>query len=194
MKITNKNYKWNGKLSKRSKTDYIILHHAASSVCSADDIHKSHLSNGWTGIGYHFYVRKSGEIYEARPSDTVGAHTSNYNSVSIGICFEGNFENESMTKTQLDAGKELICYIKTLYPKASVKKHKDFNATLCPGKNFPFEDLCISKKEFTDTDEIVMELNRREIMTNPGLWLKKCNEDINIYHLAKKIANMTQNI
>ena len=192
MKIHEKTYNWNGKLSERSKTDYIIIHHAASSKCSADDIHRIHLNNGWTGIGYHFYVRKSGEVFAARPIDKVGAHTTNYNSVGVGVCFEGNFELETMSDAQLKAGQELISYLKGLYPKAKIKKHRDFNATACPGKNFPFDKLC-EKREFENITDIVGELNKRNIMTNPALWSVKLTSDINAYHLARKIANMTVN-
>lgn len=192
MKIIEKSYKWNGSLSKRSKTEYIIIHHAAATKCSADDIHKIHLGNGWTGIGYHFYVTKSGEVFTGRPIDTVGAHTSNYNSVGIGVCFEGNFENESMTKTQIEAGQELIGYLKGIYPKAKIKKHRDFNATACPGKNFPFDKLC-EKRELENISDIVGELNKRNIMTNMALWNVKLGADINACHLARKIANMTVN-
>ena len=193
MEIINKSYKWNGKLSKRSKTDYIIIHHAAASECSADDIHRIHLNNGWTGIGYHFYVRKSGEVYTGRPIDKVGAHTTNYNSVGIGVCFEGNFETEKMPDSQLKAGQELIDYLRNVYPKATIKKHKDFNATACPGKNFPWGDLCAIRKEIEHTPDIVLALNKRGIMTNPSLWNVKLPTDINAYWLARKIANRTVN-
>ena len=51
MNIIEKTYKWNGKLSNRKATNRIILHHAESKSCTADDIHSWHLSNGWAGIG-----------------------------------------------------------------------------------------------------------------------------------------------
>ncbi len=140
MKIIEKSYKWNGVLAKRSLTDYIILHHRAGSG-DAESIHAGHLSQGWTGIGYHFYVRKDGTVYRGRPIDIIGAHCTGKNGYSIGICFEGNFECEMMTDIQLKAGQELISYLKGLYPGAEVKKHKDFQSTACPGKNFPFEEI-----------------------------------------------------
>jgi len=191
MNIINKNYAWCGSLSKRKKTSFIVLHHAAASSSSSDSIHKIHLQNGWAGIGYHFYIRKDGSIYSGRPIDTVGAHVSGYNSVCIGVCFEGNFEKEKMSVSQLNAGKDLIKYLKSLYPKAFIKKHKDLNATACPGKYFPFDKIVNS--ETTDSNEIVTELNKRGIMTNLELWQKKCKEDENSYHLARKICNMTIN-
>jgi len=71
----------------------------------------------------------------------VGAHCTEYNWLSIGICFEGNFENEKMPAAQLKAGQELISYLKRQYSSAEVKRHKDFNSTACPGKKFPFDGI-----------------------------------------------------
>ena len=161
---------------------------------SAEDIHRIHLSNGWAGIGYHFVVRKNGEVFRGRPIDTVGAHCTNYNSVSIGVCFEGNFETESMSEKQKNAGAELVNYLMEQFPDATVKKHRDFNSTACPGKNFPFGDItAIRRSKFEHVPEIVTELSKRGIVTNPGLWNVKCVSDNNAYWLARKIANMTVN-
>ncbi len=192
MKTLEKNYLWTGRLSKRAKTDYIILHHAASSKCSADDIHRIHISNGWCGIGYHFYVRKDGSVCVGRPIDTIGAHTEDYNSISIGICFEGNFEKEKMNDVQKSVGNELVFYLKRMYPNAIVKKHSSFNSTVCPGKNFPFDAISQGIESFTNTSDIIKELSRRGIVTDEKLWLKKCTPNSNSYHLAKKICNMTK--
>lgn len=140
MKIIEK--KWNEiGLTKRTKTTRIILHHAAATSCTVEDIDRWHRNEGYTCIGYHFFIRKNGEIYRGRREDAVGAHAYGGNLDSIGICFEGNFENENMPKAQLEAGKELITYLKDKYKITKIEKHKDVNATLCPGKNFPFKDM-----------------------------------------------------
>jgi N-acetyl-anhydromuramyl-L-alanine amidase AmpD len=138
MKINEVAYKWNGALSKRRSTSRIILHHAAASKCSAQQIHSWHLANGWVGIGYHFLVRKDGSVYRGRPEDTVGAHAGNNNYDSIGICFEGNFDREQMNEVQRTAGAELVAYLKDKYGITKVQKHSDVNATGCPGTHFPF--------------------------------------------------------
>ena len=130
-----------GSLSKRKSTTRIILHHAAAESCDAATIHQWHLNKGWPGIGYHFVVRKNGSIERGRPEDTVGAHALNNNSDSIGICFEGNFETETMPETQKAAGKELVAYLKQKYGISTVQKHKDVTSTACPGKNFPFDKI-----------------------------------------------------
>ena len=138
--IIEQTYKWGGTIVKRSETQYIILHHRAGDG-DAQSIHELHLDRGYTGIGYNFYVRKDGKIYRGRPIDAVGAHCIGKNNVSVGVCFEGNFENETMPDTQIKAGCGLISYLKQVYPKAEVKKHSDFGATACPAKNFPFETI-----------------------------------------------------
>ena len=150
MKITDVKYNWSGTLTKRSSTKYIILHHRAGNG-DVQSIHRIHLSNGWSGIGYHFYVRKDGSIYTGRPIDTVGAHCTGFNSQSVGVCFEGDYEKEStMPQTQVSAGAELISYLMQLYPGAEIKAHRDFMATSCPGKNFPFEKIKSWIKDIPD--------------------------------------------
>lgn len=140
MNIINANLKF-GNLSNRKKTNRIILHHAAAKTCDAATIHRWHKDRGWSGAGYHFLVRKNGQIYSLRPIGTLGAHASGNNSDSIGICFEGNFDAESMDYAQMNAGKELVAYVKKKYGISKVQRHKDVGSTSCPGKNFPFAEI-----------------------------------------------------
>lgn len=141
MNIIEKTYKWNSGLSKRKSTKYIVLHHMAG-FGSADAIHRTHINNGRSGIGYHFFVRRDGSIYRGRPIDTIGAHASGANSNSVGVCFEGDYsKNNDMPETQKKAGKEIVAYLKGLYPTAQIKKHKELSATDCPGKYFPFDEI-----------------------------------------------------
>ena len=153
MKIIQQLYKWNGNLPERSETKYIILHHRAGDG-DVESIHRDHLNRGWVGIGYHFYVRKNGEVFKGRPIGSIGAHTVGFNHLGIGVCFEGNFENESMTAAQIAGGRKLIDYLRTLYPNAVVKAHRDFQKTLCPGAKFPFEQLCREEDEMTVEDAV----------------------------------------
>lgn len=131
----------------RKETRYIVLHHAADPTCSVEDVHAWHLAKGWNGIGYHFFVRKDGSIWTGRPINTVGAHAYGVNSQSVGICFEGNFETETMPDEQKKAGLWLVNFVLGKYPAATVKKHSDFNATACPGRNFPFGDFMHLQKD-----------------------------------------------
>lgn len=150
LNIIEPNYTWNGALTKRTTTDRIILHHAAGNG-TAESIHKYHVSLGWKGIAYHYYVRKDGTIYRGRPEDTVGGHTSGYNSRSIGICAEGNFETDVMSDAQRDAIRALVLDIRTRYPDTKTIKHKDVGATACPGKNYPFDYIAAADPDPEDT-------------------------------------------
>ena len=140
MNIIETNFQY-GSMTTRSKTTRIILHHAAASTCSAEDIHRWHKANGWAGAGYHFLVRKDGLIYRLRPEDKVGAHANGSNSDSIGICAEGNYQIETMPQAQKESLKELVSYIKGKYGISKVQKHSDVNNTSCPGANYPFGEI-----------------------------------------------------
>lgn len=132
-------------MSTRKSTERIILHHADAKSCSAEDIHRWHLNNGWSGAGYHFLVKKDGKVYRLRPEDKVGAHAygSNYN--SLGICFEGDYMEEDMQEAQKEAGKELVAYLKNKYNITTVQAHRDVCATSCPGDKFPFDEIANSE-------------------------------------------------
>lgn len=149
MNIIEKPYNWKGTLSKRKSTKRIILHHAESSSCTADDIHRWHLDRGWSGIGYHFFVRKDGSIYRGRPENTIGAHASGANSNSIGICAEGRYMTETMPDAQKNSIIELVAYLLNKYNISTVLKHKDVSSTDCPGDNFPFEEIVAGAKGTT---------------------------------------------
>lgn len=142
MKIYESNLSFKS-LSDLGQVKGIILHHAESTNCTIYNIHEWHLNNGWSGCGYHFFIRKDGSIYRGRPENKLGAHTSNHNTGNLGICFEGAFNKETMTNEQLKSGQELIIYLCDKYglSKSSVKRHKDYNTTDCPGSNFPYEKL-----------------------------------------------------
>lgn len=146
MNIIETNLKFKS-MSKRQSTDRLILHHSACSNCTAEQIHQWHLNNGWEGAGYHFLVRKDGNVYRLRPEEYIGAHAygSNYN--SIGICAEGNFENEIMSEAQKNSLIELVSYLKGKYGISKVLKHSDVNNTACPGKNYPFDEIVNGKVE-----------------------------------------------
>lgn len=146
MEIIDVKLNWGGALAKRSKIDMIVLHHAAAKNCTIYNIHQWHLANGWSGFGYHYFVRKDGRIFKGRPDDTIGSHAKGYNSTSLGICFEGDFEKEIPTQAQIDAGIELVEYLKKKYNIKKLKGHGELMASSCPGKLFPIEKF-IGEKE-----------------------------------------------
>ena len=142
MTVIETDWKWKSGLSTRLSTKCIVLHHAAAKICTAQQIDSWHKANGWSGIGYHFFIRKDGTIYRGRPEWAVGAHASGRNSNTIGVCVEGNYEEEkTMPQAQKEAVKEVLRYLKGKYPKAELKGHRDVGATGCPGKYYPMSEM-----------------------------------------------------
>ncbi len=171
MNVINLNLKFTSPLTKRQKTDLIVLHHSAGEG-SLESVHAAHQRNGWAGCGYHFYIRKDGKIYVGRPLDKVGAHAKGSNEISVGICFEGNFEKENPAEIQLNSGLELLASLKKSFPYATVVRHSDLMATACPGKNFPFEMMkkgTPEKQVLESANDITWELKQKiEILDSDG--------------------------
>lgn len=117
----------------------IVLHHAAGSG-SVQDIHRTHLQRGYAGIGYHLYVRRDGKVYRGRPEGWLGAHATGYND-RLGVCAEGNFEQETMSAAQKAGVIEAVRYLLDKYGTLSIVGHREVGATACPGKNYPFADI-----------------------------------------------------
>jgi N-acetylmuramoyl-L-alanine amidase len=141
MNIIDVGLKFNSRLNARTNTNMVILHHAAASKCSVQDVHRWHLNKGWAGIGYHYFVSKDGQIYRGRPEHTEGAHTLGYNGVSIGICSEGNYQVESMPEVQKQAIIALCQDIKNRLGVSTFKGHGELAATSCPGVNYPLGEV-----------------------------------------------------
>ena len=163
-----------GSMNLRSKVlEYIVIHHTASTAKeTVEQIHNFHINNnGWAGIGYHFYIRKDGTIYKGRDEKYAGAHCENYNSVSLGICLEGNFEIEKPTDNQLKSLSELLQHLKQKYGNVQVVGHRDLNATACPGKNLYSKleilknNLDVSKDEYV---KVFMSNNKLSIVLDNG--------------------------
>jgi len=166
MQIAETNLAFRSKLTRRSRTSYIVLHHAGASRCTVYDVHQWHLNRvepdgtRWLGIGYHFFVDKAGRVYRGRPQDTVGAHCPGYNANSVGICCEGNYEWEYMPPAQWKAVLELIEELKRMYPRAKVVGHRDLIPTKCPGQFFPLAELKAGRGPVERRDTKVEQLDQ----------------------------------
>ncbi len=141
MEIIEEKYNWAYTPDTRYYSSYIVLHHAALSRCTAQDVHRWHLNNGWAGIGYHFFVAKDGKVYRGRPVDTVGANSTGYNNRSIGICAEGDYVYDNMPAQQKVSIGLLCKELLALYTGAKIYGHGELNATECPGAKYPLQDI-----------------------------------------------------
>lgn len=141
MDIINANLAFRDGLIYGNNPKMVVLHHADASVCSIEDIHRWHMDNGWSGCGYHYFVRKNGAIYIGRDEKAIGAHCINYNAVSIGICAEGNFNYEAMGEAQYNALLQLTRSILNKYGISRICGHFEVCSTDCPGSNFPLDRI-----------------------------------------------------
>ena len=140
MDIINANLPTNGSFKRRNSTDEIILHHAEASRASVEEVSRWHLERGWTGIGYHFYIRKDGKRVQGRKLLEVGAHAVPYNRCSIGVCYEGGLDENgrpcnTMTEKQRAELTDLLTILHKLFPKARIVGHRDLPGTVpkaCP--------------------------------------------------------------
>lgn len=121
---------------------YIVAHHSASpaSITTNEKIYKWHADRGYDKehSGYHVFIDASGLIYYNNSYDKMVWHSEGENSVSIGVCLAGNFENEMPNAQQLSSFVQVVNEIKQQYNNAVVVAHTDMPgaATLCPGINF----------------------------------------------------------
>ena len=187
MQIIDEKYNWNGGFTSRFKTDYIVLHHAEAVKCTAQDVHSWHRANGWTGIGYHFFVRKDGTIYRGRPLDVVGAHVQGMNSCSIGICAEGDYHTKEKTMPQAQKKSiiELCQYLKkNYYPNAKIVGHREIGDSNCPGRYYPLDEI----KNMKYTEVLTME----QYNELKSLIEKQSAEIADLKNINKQLVNVVQ--
>ena len=132
---------------------------------SAKDIDNWHKEKGWKGIGYHFVVRRTGEIEVGRPLEEVGAHVVNHNRHSIGICYEGGLDAlgrkvDTRTPEQVKALRELVERLHARFPKALIVGHRDLN----PGKKCPCFEVV---REFADLQPASLTPLQGENLNHP---------------------------
>ena len=125
-----------------ARVDGIALHHMATDA-GVKEIEKIHINQGWRAIGYNFWVGFDGTVYEGR-GFKLGAGVENENGHIISIGFQGDYHsnNRKMPDAQFNAGIDVIKYVMKKVPNAkTIGGHKDFGASVCPGRYFPLEEL-----------------------------------------------------
>jgi hypothetical protein len=92
----------------------------------------------WSDIAYHYVVDPLGNIIEARPLETLGAHTLNNNEGNVGIVILGKYHaprNDQPAAPQLAAVAAVGRFLVKRFgiDAASLKGHRDYKQTDCPG-------------------------------------------------------------
>ena len=94
---------------------------------------------GWSDIGYHWVIKRDGEIEPGRPEERNGAHVKGHNKNSIGVCLVGGGHGRfNYTWKQLEALGHLLQQLAARYPSVKIRGHCDLDAAkTCP--NFDLE-------------------------------------------------------
>ena len=110
------------------KISLIVIHCSATRAdrdFTAKDVDTAHRFRGFSCWGYHYYIRKSGQIEPMRDEDTVGAHARGFNAISLGVCYEGGLDEngkaaDTRTSRQKEAMHRLVNELLQRYPDAKV--------------------------------------------------------------------------
>lgn len=126
----------------RREIDLIVLHCSAtrpSSDVDADRIRRWHMrDNNWRDIGYHWVIRRSGELETGRDESDPGAHVRGHNANSIGICMVGGIDENGLpdsnfTLEQWNTLRSLLYDVLGRYPGSRIVGHRDLDAgKACP--------------------------------------------------------------
>jgi N-acetylmuramoyl-L-alanine amidase len=124
---------------------YLVIHCAAtrpSQDISAEDIDRWHKEKGFDKIGYHYFIKRNGNIENGRLETETGAHAYGYNSKSLGICLAGGVTEDNITvsennftKEQFESLDRLVEQIEDTYLGIKVIGHNEISQKDCPGFN-----------------------------------------------------------
>ena len=89
----------------------LIVVHCSATKADRDfteqDLEVCHRRRGMNGPGYHFYIRKNGDIKTTRPIEKIGAHARGHNAQSIGICYEGGISERGRLADTRTVGQKM---------------------------------------------------------------------------------------
>jgi N-acetylmuramoyl-L-alanine amidase len=114
---------------------YLVVHCSATPegrVHTAKDIDLWHRQRGFNEIGYNYVILLDGTVELGRDVDKIPAHVEGHNIDSIGICYIGGIDKNTLqpkdtrTKEQKEALVKLLKELKELYPNAVIQGHRDF--------------------------------------------------------------------
>lgn len=130
-------------MATRKETKLIIVHCSATPPgmnIGRREINEWHLNKGWSGIGYHYVIRRDGSVELGRDIEEIGAHAEGYNSVSVGVCLVGGVNDKKIpeanyTEAQWKTLVTLLKKLKKKYPSARIIGHNEVAKKACPSFN-----------------------------------------------------------
>ena len=116
------------------RIDYIIIHCSATregQELPPEALDEMHRKRGFSGTGYHYYIRRNGTVLSPRHIACIGAHVKGRNNHSIGICYEGGLDAhghpaDTRTPEQRTVLRLLVMQLRQRFPSAEVCGHCDF--------------------------------------------------------------------
>ena len=160
----------------------VYLHHTAGSergyegMRRIQDFHMGP-ARGWSDVAYSFVLDPWARIwFEGRGAFAVGAHTSGYNSISLGFCVMGNFEYETPPPTVVDDIKwmldRMVAQRALAYPRIT-GPHRDVGQTSCCGNNLvrliPAMNTPTKESAVPDREPRDWELSARDWAAERGI-------------------------
>lgn len=113
----------------------IFLHCSASDNPAHDNVatmDKWHKERGWSGVGYHLFIRKSGLLEIGRDIEVTPAAQAGNNTGTIAICLHG-LKVENFTQAQFNTLKTLCDQINGAYGgKVTFHGHCEVARKACP--------------------------------------------------------------
>jgi len=117
----------------------VFIHCSASSYDHHDNpetIDQWHKARGWSGIGYHYFISSTGEIFECRSIEKVPAAQRGHNRGSIAICCHG-LKEDDFTPPQMEALKRLCLDLDNAYEgRLRFRGHCEVSNKSCPVFNY----------------------------------------------------------
>ena len=134
-----------GKKLKKSTRNIneIILHCSATPEgkdYDVDTIRKWHLQRGFSDIGYHCVRGRDRTIHNGSDATITGAHCTNHNSNSIGVCYIGGLDStgkkakDTRTNAQKKSFVSLVKQLMGIYNLSifNVHCHNEYANKACP--------------------------------------------------------------
>jgi hypothetical protein len=126
-----------------------IVVHCAATKPSLDvgvaEIRGWHKQRGWADIGYHYVIRRNGEVEKGRPDAQPGAHVAGHNQRTLGVCMVGGLDADGnpapdYTPEQWRSLRELLDDLQARYDvdEDGILGHRDFPGV---GKACPSFDV-----------------------------------------------------
>ncbi len=88
----------------------VICHTAAPSGVPIQTVAQAHISQGYPGIAYHYFVLESGEIFQVAADEAVVNDEAEWSLTGVNICLEGNFDEAVPPPAQLTAAAQLCAW------------------------------------------------------------------------------------